>query len=596
MNRRPVLLPAALAILFAATTAHTEARAEPPPDQKTSFIKVEGRHLVRNGRRLMLRAVNFSNFYFMDLSPAELLESPHHFAADFGRVRELGFNAVRFAFNGDWYDRDRNTFFRWLDRNVQMSNDHGINLILDLHTPIGSFWLDPTKRVNFDIWRDPKIQQKNIKMWKDIAARYRDRENIAALDILNEPVTLDETGQQWRDLAGKLVSAIREVNKNHVIIVGALYGTEGQYGTQGLERHFLVDDNNALYDFHFYEPIRYTHQSAKWLERPTDDGGRYPDPKVLLPTGGQILIPNARISTPSVVDGDSDWQLYDSGRVTVTDKAAVAGLPMVVARGPVHGTVHVDDVKVLEYDRAGNLIGEVARDPLDEERVLHWYPWGQQNSDTSKFRISWDIGFNDDYSLVISGLERNRISGWSSDDNFFAIVPGHSYRIVGRLRGQDIRPSGGSERGGVYLEIDFYKNPAGSSRGAFIGRTKRLLEHKMQESLEFGAKHNVPMSVMEFGLIGTAFKGKRGGAAWLRDILELLEKHTVAYAYWEYHGDTMGVFVRNSGEFEFAHPPIRPNPKLVHALEDALKPPHKTMIASDPISPKRDPSVLLKRP
>lgn len=527
---------------------------------------------MRNGKPLTLRAVNFSNFYFMDLSPEDLLVSPHHFPDDFGRARALGFNAVRFAFKGEWYEKDRTTFFRWLDRNVAMASAHGIDLILDLHTPIGSFWLDPTKPVNFDIWRDPKVQQKNIEMWKDIAARYRNKETIAAFDILNEPVTLDQTGQQWRDLAAKLVKAIREVDKNHVIIVGALYGTEGQYGTHNAERHFLVDDANALYDFHFYEPIRYTHQSAKWLDRPTDDGGRYPDPKVLLPTGGQVLIPNARISTPPVVGGDSDWQLYDSGRVAVADRTAVAGLPIAVARGPVHGTVHIDDVTVIEYDQAGKLVGEVAHDPLDEERVLHWYPWGEQTGDVSRFRTAWEAGFNDDHSLVIAGAENNRISGWSSDDNFFAVVPGHSYRIMGRLKGRGVRPSDPGQRGGVQLEIDFYKNPDGTNRPAFIGRTKQLLEHKMKDSLAFGAKHNVPMSVMEFGLIGTAFKGKRGGAIWLKDILELLEKSTVAYAYWEYHGDTMGVFVRNSGEFEFAHPPIRTNRKLVNALESALKP------------------------
>lgn len=572
MKRRPVLLSAALILLFAILAASPQAHAD-PPDRPASFIKVEGRHLVRDGKRVTLRAVNFSNFYFMDLSPADLLESPHHFSSDFDRVRALGFGAVRFAFKGDWYDRDRTAFFRWLDRNVEMAGESGIVLILDLHTPIGSFWLDPTKATNFDIWRNPKIQQKNIEMWKDIAARYRDKDAIAAFDILNEPVTLDETGQQWRDLAAKLVKAIREVDKNHVIIVGALYGTQGQYGTDDdIERHFLVNDANALYDFHFYEPIRYTHQSAKWLDRPTDDGGRYPDPKVLLPTGSQVLIPNARISTSPVVSGDSDWQLYDSGRVTVADRTAVAGLPIIVARGPVHGSVHIDDVTVIEYDRTGKILGEVARDPLDEERVLHWYPWSDQTGDISRFRTAWETGFNDDNSLVIAGAEKNRISGWSSDDNFFAVVPGHSYRIVGRLKGRGVHPSDARQAGRIQLEIDFYKNPDGATEPAFIGRTKQLLEHKMKDSLEFGAKHDVPMSVMEFGLIGTAFKAKRGGAAWLKDILELLEKNTVAYAYWEYHGDTMGVFVRNSGSFEFAHPPIRTNPKLVNALEGALKP------------------------
>ena len=34
--------------------------------------------------------------------------------ADFARVRELGFNSIRFAFNGNWHRDDPRAFWRWL--------------------------------------------------------------------------------------------------------------------------------------------------------------------------------------------------------------------------------------------------------------------------------------------------------------------------------------------------------------------------------------------------------------------------------------------------------------------------------------------------
>ena len=156
-----------------------------------------------------------------------------------------------------------------MDQNVAWARQHDMRLILDLHTPIGGFWLDPTSdEVSFDIWSDPQLQQQNADLWREIAARYKDEPAIAAYDLLNEPVTTDATGNSGKQLARQLVAAVRSEDRNHLLVVSGLYGVNGRYGTAGIDQHFLVDDNNVVYDFHFYEPIKYTHQYASWIEGP----------------------------------------------------------------------------------------------------------------------------------------------------------------------------------------------------------------------------------------------------------------------------------------------------------------------------------------
>ena len=88
--------------------------------------------------------MNFSNHYHRDQDGAELLSSQHHSETDFERAKAIGFNSIRFAFDGDWYVDSPDVFFEWLDQNVAWARQHDLRLILDLHTPIGGFWLDPT--------------------------------------------------------------------------------------------------------------------------------------------------------------------------------------------------------------------------------------------------------------------------------------------------------------------------------------------------------------------------------------------------------------------------------------------------------------------
>lgn len=528
------------------------------------FVRAQGRGLVLDDQPVRLESINFSNDYHRNLPAADLPASEHHAEEDFARVAELGFNTVRFAFDGDWYAEDPDVFWEWLDRNVGWAREHGIYLVLDLHTPIGGFWLDPTSdQVSFDIWTDEELQQQNLDMWREIATRYANDPTIAAYDLLNEPVTVDADGQQWKDLAADLVATVREVDANHLLVVGGLYGVDGKYGTAGIDPHFLVDDDNVVYDFHFYEPIKYTHQYASWVEGPIQDGGAYPEPQTILPTGERVWLPTP-IATPTLPAGTTDWQVYDSGIVTIDDPAAVAAIPVVYAEGGMGGKAWFDSIAVTEYGPDGAELGTVVDDQLDKDGTLDWYSWedgGRGGAPAELVRET--TGNRDDGSLSVTDARaEGTIAGWSNDGHLFKVVPGHSYRIQGAMRGEDVDLAGGPAIG---LRLDVYGESPGAPAGGFISRERAYLQYELMKHAQWGIDNQVPMSVMEFGVVRQAFQMEgKGGDRWVADMLALFRENDLSFAYWEYHGAEMGLWLNAEGA------PEDPNTGLMDVLRREL--------------------------
>ncbi|WP_445153726.1 glycoside hydrolase family 5 protein [Arthrobacter sp. Hor0625] len=556
-------------VLVIAGCTLTRGTGGPPEAAKADgFITAEGRGLVLDGAPVRLQAVNFSNFYHRNLNGAELLTSQHHAKEDFARAKDLGFNSVRFAFDGDWYVDSPDIFWQWLDRNVAWARDHGMRLILDLHTPIGGFWLDPTSdAVSFDLWSDPKLQQQNADLWRAVAARYKDEPAIAAYDLLNEPVTTDATGEQWKRLAQQLVAAVRAEDPNHLLVVGGIYGVNGRYGAAGIDPHFLVNDENVVYDFHFYEPIKYTHQYASWVEGPIQDGGSYPDPDTLLPTGERVLLPESRIATKPLPAGTTGWAAYDSGIVAIEDPKAVAAMPLVTAQGGVRGTASFDAITVTEYGPDGAELRQLVNDRLDRDGTLDWHEWSYGAGAGSGPKFAREkSGHRDNGSLSISNaVDAGTIAGWSNDGHLFKVVPGNKYRIQGHMRGQGIAATGSSAPAAA-LQIDVYAQSPGAAGGGFLTRGKDYLAHELGKRLKFGADNNVPMSVMEFGLVRQAFEMEgKGGGQWVTDMLGLLKENDLSFAYWEYHGNQMGLYLSGTGK------PGEPNTALHEALAGGLR-------------------------
>ena len=540
------------------------ALAQPGPQE---FVRASGPNLVLGSETFLLKAICFANSYEGISDPNDLLQSSHHTEDDFRTVAELGFNAVRFAFTGDWFERDPDAFFRWLDQNLAWARGLGIYLILDLHIPIGGYWLSANSdRRDFRLWTDAGIRRKNVDLWKALAARYKNETQIAAYDILNEPVTADSTGQQWQDLANDIIAAIRSEDPSHLIVVQRLYGVSRSYSTHGAQTQFLVNDGNVVYDFHFYEPVDYTHQFASWLERPTGDGGKYPDNNTFLPTGAQQLIVTAAQETPVPFTPADDWQEYRSAKFKVTDPEIVMGLPVMIVGGESPDTVYFDDFAVREFNAAGEYIGDVVEDPLSQESIWSWWTWNNPPERRhADFTRVVNFGRTDDHSLAIAQPAGPGFSGWSSDHRWFPVKQGHAYQIVGYMKRAAADAEASSDGLSAYFDIGFYGNPSNGSEAGFVARNKEYLRQEFLKYYQFSETHDVPMSVLEFGLMKQCFDSGKGGTRWVSDSLDIFKQHNVSFAYWNYHGDRMGLYL-SPANTEVG----LPNQPLIDVLRDRL--------------------------
>ncbi|WP_167784693.1 glycoside hydrolase family 5 protein [Ramlibacter rhizophilus] len=115
---------------------------------------------------------------------------------------------------------------------------------------------------------DPAVvETRFLNMWRQIAARYKDRPNRLVFELLNEPNgKLD--GEPWNELAAKALAVVRQTNPDRAVIIGP-----GSWNNvKELPRLKLPKDPNLIVAIHTYEPFNFTHQGVEWRKPPLPAG------------------------------------------------------------------------------------------------------------------------------------------------------------------------------------------------------------------------------------------------------------------------------------------------------------------------------------
>jgi len=173
--------------------------------------------------------------------------------ADIRQIAELGFNSVRIPINAKILEDENHPYvyldsgWQILDRVLGWCEAHHVYAVLDMHAvPGGQSRLtpsDPAAPAQL-IWRSPENQDRTVALWKAIAARYRDRQIVAGYDLINEP--LPPKGEDLLSLEQRIVAAIREVDRNHLVIVeGGRFSSDFSMFTGPIS-------GNEAYGFHIY--------------------------------------------------------------------------------------------------------------------------------------------------------------------------------------------------------------------------------------------------------------------------------------------------------------------------------------------------------
>ena len=271
-------------LYFTTGLGNAEART------KSRFVHVEGINLIQpNGERLFIQGTNLGNwlnpegymFGFSKTNSAWMIDllfkeaiGPDGTAnfwkqfkdnyitqADIRFIAQQGANTIRLPFNYKLFtDEDymglssQQDGFQRIDQLISWCRQAGLYLILDMHDCPGSQTGD-----NIDdgygypwLFESEQSQQLFCDIWQRIAKRYAKEPVILGYELMNEPIAhyfenKDELNARLEPLYKRAVRAIRQVDRNHVILLGG-----ARWNSDFFMFNDWTFDNNIMYTCHRY--------------------------------------------------------------------------------------------------------------------------------------------------------------------------------------------------------------------------------------------------------------------------------------------------------------------------------------------------------
>ena len=247
--------------LFSESCVGKTTCAEPEGRQ---FVKVDGHDLVKpDGTKLYIVGTNLGNwlnpegymFGFQRMNSPRLLNElfcelvgPEKTAEfwknykdnyitkeDIDFIASTGANTIRLPFHYKLFtDEDymgltsNQDGFERIDSVVDWCRDNNLYLVLDMHDAPGGQTGDNIDDSYGYPWllESPGLQQQFCNIWRDIAEHYKSEPVVLGYELINEPVATyfdnrDELNAKLLALYEKAVAAIREVDPDHIILIGA---------------------------------------------------------------------------------------------------------------------------------------------------------------------------------------------------------------------------------------------------------------------------------------------------------------------------------------------------------------------------------------
>ncbi|PSL37281.1 cellulase (glycosyl hydrolase family 5) [Labedella gwakjiensis] len=252
----------------------------------TGFVHTSGTEIVDGaGRRLLLRGVGLGNWLLAEgymwrfgdelASPRQIearieglvgaeraaefwrtFRARYVTEADIALIAESGFDHVRLPINARGVMDDDGVFledgFAHIDDAIDWCERHGLWILLDLHGAPGGQTgtnIDDSPNGVPELFMDERYRALTVRLWTEIARRYRSRTAVLGYDLLNEPLP-----NEWHDryaddlvtLYAELTSAVRAVDPDHLIMYeGTRWATDWSIFDR-------VEDGNAVLQFHRY--------------------------------------------------------------------------------------------------------------------------------------------------------------------------------------------------------------------------------------------------------------------------------------------------------------------------------------------------------
>jgi glucan 1,3-beta-glucosidase len=155
---------------------------------------------------------------------------------DFDELKKFRFNFVRLPMNYRLMEDDRHPMqlkpnaFQWIDRAVDLAEQHGMYVLLDMHgAQGGQSPYDHTGHSDQNHLKDSPADQKRLAwLWGKLAARYRNRSAVMGYDSFNEPYGMPKPVQV--DVFKQVYAEIRKVDPEKLIFAHGNYDDFSHYG------------------------------------------------------------------------------------------------------------------------------------------------------------------------------------------------------------------------------------------------------------------------------------------------------------------------------------------------------------------------------
>jgi len=251
------------------------------------YFGVDGKNITdRDGKVFVMKGVNLGNWLVPEgymfkfnkansptrvnnvitelIGPAETkkfwIEFQNNYITydDIKFIKASGVNSIRVPFNYKlfcdetylWNTNSRG--FELIDRLLEWCRIENLPIVLDMHAAPGGQTGDNIDDSYDYPWLmvDEDSQNQIIEIWKSIASHYANEPLVLGYDLLNEPIAHyfeeENLNGNLEPLYKKITASIREVDQNHIIILG---GAKWNTDFSVFGKPF---DEKLVYEFHKY--------------------------------------------------------------------------------------------------------------------------------------------------------------------------------------------------------------------------------------------------------------------------------------------------------------------------------------------------------
>ena len=192
---------------------------------------------------------------------------------DIIRIASWGLDHVRLPIDYNILENNDGTYikegFERIDRAVKMCIDHGLNIIIDLHKTAGFSFDYGENETGF--FENKAYRDRFVRLWEELAKHFGIYKAHAAFELLNE-VTDKSFIDVWNEVSHECIAAIRKYSPDIPVLVGSYWNNS----CESVKDLAAPYDENTYYNFHCYDPLKFTHQGATWTNGLLDPDDRFP--------------------------------------------------------------------------------------------------------------------------------------------------------------------------------------------------------------------------------------------------------------------------------------------------------------------------------